>query len=245
MKKMVWIHNTIEDLNNAAASQIASNLIKASRLRGKANISLSGGSTPTGVYKALAQKQYQTSVPWNAVHFFWGDERCVPPEDPESNYRRAYDSLLKDIPVDPAKIHRIKGELSPEEAASDYTKVLLRFAQGNHSWPIFDIAVMGMGEDGHTASLFPGMFDPREDINPVIPANATYLGRPASRVTLTPLVFNTSRNVIFLVVGDAKAGMLQKAISDQKDLENIPAQRIQPSTGKLLWHIDSAAAKFL
>ena len=245
MKTMVWIHKTIEDLNNAAASQISRNLIKASRIRGKANFALSGGSTPTGVYKALTQKQYQTSVPWNAVHFFWGDERCVPPEDPESNYRQAYDSLLKDIPADPAKIHRIKGELSPEEAASDYTKVLLGFSQGNHSWPIFDIAVMGMGEDGHTASLFPGMFDPREDINPVIPVYAAYQDRQASRVTLTPLVFNTSRNVIFLVVGEAKAEMLRKALSDQKDLKNIPAQRIQPSAGKLLWHVDSNAGKYL
>lgn len=103
---------------------------------------------------------------------------------------------------------------------------------------------MGMGEDGHTASLFPGSFNPSEDVNPVIQVNASYQNRPASRVTLTPLVFNTSRNVIFLVAGEAKAGILQKALSDQKDLLNIPAQRIQPARGSLTWHLDSAAAKF-
>ena len=245
MERLLCIHNTIEELNNTVAADIAEILIEACRLRGNAYLALSGGSTPTGVYKALAQNQFRHSVPWGSVHFFWGDERCVPPDDPESNFLLAYDNLLKSIPVNPENIHRIKGELSPREAASDYTKLLSKFAQGDYQWPIFDVAVMGMGEDGHTASLFPGMFDPREDINPVIPAYATYQDRPANRVTLTPLVFNTSRNVIFLVVGDAKAEMLQKALSDQKDLKNIPAQRIQPSAGKLLWHLDSAAGKYL
>jgi 6-phosphogluconolactonase len=245
MEKMVWIHNTIEDLNNAAASDIASILIQAFHLRGNAFIALSGGSTPTGVYRALAQDQYRNSVPWNSVHFFWGDERCVPPADPESNYKNAYDNLLKDVPVDPEKIHRIKGEFSPQKAASDYTQVLLGFAESGHPWPIFDIAVMGMGEDGHTASLFPGTFNPGEDLHPVIQVNGAYQNRPASRVTLTPLVFNSSKNVMFLVAGDAKAETLQKALSDQKDLKNIPVQRIQPTTGNSIWHVDSAAGKYL
>lgn len=245
MKTTVWIHKNIEDLNNAAASQIARILIQATRLREKAFISLSGGSTPTGVYKTLAQNQYRNSVPWNSVHFFWGDERCVPPEDSESNYRNTYDNLLKGIAFNPEYIHRIKGEFSPQEAASNYTLVLAGFAEADHPWPIFDIAVMGMGEDGHTASLFPGLFNPGEDVEPVIPVNATYQNRPARRVTLTPLVFNTSRNVMFLVVGDAKAETLQKALSDQNDLRNIPAQRIQPAQGNLIWHVDSAAGKYL
>jgi len=245
MEKMVWIHNNVEDLNNATASNIASILIQACCLRGIAYISLSGGSTPTGVYKALAQDQYRNSVPWSSVHFLWGDERCVPPEDPESNYRHAYDNFLKDIPVNPEKIHRIKGEFNPQEAALDYTHVLAGFAEADHPWPIFDIALMGMGEDGHTASLFPGMFNPGEKKYPVIQVNATYQNRPASRVTLTPLVFNTSRNVMFLVVGDAKAETLQKALSDKNDLKNIPVQRIQPSTGNIIWHVDSAAGKYL
>jgi len=245
MGKMVCIHKNIEDLISTAAANIANLLIQACCLRGNAYISLSGGFTPTGVYKALAQDQYRNSVPWSSVHFFWGDERCVPPEDPESNYRHAYDNLLKDIPVNPEYIHRIRGEFSPQKSASDYTHVLAGFAEADHPWPIFDIALMGMGEDGHTASLFPGMFNPGEKKYPVIQVNATYQNRPASRVTLTPLVFNTSRNVMFLVVGDAKAETLQKALSDKNDLKNIPVQRIQPSTGNIIWHVDSAAGKYL
>ena len=245
MKTTMWIHKNIEDLNNATASQISRILIQATRLREKAYFSLSGGSTPTGVYKTLAQNQYRNSVQWRSVHFFWGDERCVPPEDPESNYRNAYDNILKDIHVNPEYIHRIRGEFSPQKSASDYTHVLAGFAEADHPWPIFDIALMGMGEDGHTASLFPGMFNPGEKKYPVIQVNATYQNRPASRVTLTPLVFNTSRNVMFLVVGDAKAETLQKALSDKNDLKNIHVQRIQPAKGNIIWHVDSAAGKYL
>lgn len=245
MGKMVYIHDDIEDLNSAAAANIASILMRSFRLRGKANFALSGGSTSTGVYKALTLNPYRNSVPWSSVHFFWGDERCVPAEDPESNYRQAYDCLLTAIPVDHAKIHRIKGELSPQEAVSDYTKLLSEYSQGDYRWPIFDIAVMGMGEDGHTASLFPGMFNPSEDVKPVIPVEAAYQNRPACRITLTPMVFNASRNVIFLVAGEAKAETLQTALSDQNDPKNIPVQRIQPVTGNIIWHVDLAAAKYL
>jgi 6-phosphogluconolactonase len=245
MKIKVWIHKNSEDLTNAAASQIARILIQAVRLHGNAYMLLSGGSTPVDVYKALAQNQYRISVPWNSVHFFWGDERCVPPEDPESNYRQAFDNLLRNIPFNPKKIHRIKGEYSPQDAVSEYIDVLSYHAQENKPWPIFDVALMGMGEDGHTASLFPGMFNPGEDVNPVVHVTATYQNRPSNRVTLTPLVFNSSRNVIFLVAGDAKAVSLQKALSDKDDLKNLPVQRIRPATGNVFWHVDSAAAKFL
>lgn len=245
MEKIVYIHNTIEELNNTVAADIAEILIEVCRLQGNAYLALSGGSTPTGVYKALAQNQFRYSIPWGSVHFFWGDERCVPPDDPESNFRLAYDNLLKNIPVNPENIHRIKGELSPREAASDYTKLLSEFAQGDYQWPIFDVAVMGMGEDGHTASLFPGKFNRGEDKKPVIPVSATYQNRPANRVTLTPLVFNSARNVVFLVAGEAKADTLQKALSDQIDLKNIPVQRIQATAGNVIWHVDLAAGKYL
>ena len=245
MKRIIWIHQNIEDLNKAAASNIAKILIKATHLRGKALFSLSGGTTPIGVYKVLAQSPFRNSVPWNSVHFFWGDERCVPPEDAESNYRQAFDYLLSNIAVDPEKIHRIKGELSPKEAAIDYINVLAGFAHDDHPWPIFDVALMGMGEDGHTASLFPGLINAGEDVHPVIQVNASYQNRPANRVTLTPVVFNSSRNVMFLVAGEAKAEALQKALSEKIDLKNIPVQRIQPSKGNLIWHVDSNAAIYL
>lgn len=243
MKQMLWVHDTMEGFNQAVASQIARILRSACRLRGKALISLSGGSTPKGVYQALAQSKNGAAIPWDTVHFFWGDERCVPPEDPESNFKNAYDNLLKYIPVDPVKIHRIRGELNPQKAAMEYAKVLSALAENNHPWPVFDVAVMGMGEDGHTASLFPGAFNPGEYADPVIQVQAFYQDRPASRVSLTPMVFNSSRNVLFLVAGEAKSAVLQKVFSCQKDLLNIPAQRIQPAKGNLIWHLDSSAAK--
>ena len=242
MKSMLVIHQNTEALNQAVASQVAEILIQAVRLRGSASVSLSGGSTPTGVYDQLAQPQFRDSVPWNAVHFFWGDERCVPPQDPESNYRQAFDHLLNHIPISLQNIHRIKAELSPKEAVSDYTRVLSDHAQGPNPWPIFDLALLGMGEDGHTASLFPGFFNPEEDSKPVIHVNVEYQDRPACRVTLTPLVFNTSRNVIFLVVGSAKAVALQKALSGTEDPKHLPVQRIRPASGTLIWHVDSPAA---
>lgn len=245
MKQILRVHDQIADLNQAVATQLTRILCRACRLRQEAFILLSGGSTPTGVYKVLAQTKYADKVPWNSIHFFWGDERCVPPEDPESNFRNAYDHFLNDLPVDPKKIHRIKGELNPHEAALEYAEVLSKFSEADHPWPIFDVAVMGMGEDGHTASLFPGIFNPREQSDAVVQVSAAYQDRPVNRVTLTPMVFNTSRNVIFLVVGEAKAEMLQKVIMGKKDLLNIPVQRIRPVKGNLTWHIDSAAAKFL
>lgn len=243
MKQTLQIHDNFEDFNKAAAAQIARILVRAYHLRGQALISLSGGSTPTGVYRMLAQLPYRDRVPWSSVHFFWGDERCVTPDDPESNFKNAYESLIKHVLVDPGKIHRIKAELGPRQAALDYAKVLSAFAENNHPWPVFDVAVMGMGEDGHTASLFPGMHNPGEDESPVVHVSASYQNRPADRVTLTPMVFNSSRNVLFLVAGEAKAAILQKVFSDQRDLLNIPVQRIQPAKGNLIWYLDSSAAK--
>ncbi len=245
MANKVWINNSIEDLNKAAAAYIADILSKAVRLRGAANLALSGGSTPMGLYQTLSQDYYRELIPWNKIHFFWGDERCVPPDHPESNYKQALDHLLGHIPAILENIHRIKGELSPDEAVSDYIQVLSGFAQGKYPWPVFDVALMGMGEDGHTASLFPGTVEPLETVTLVIQVNTAYQDRPSRRITLTAAVFNSSRNVIFLVTGEKKAKTLEIALSDRRDPVNIPVQRIKPTHGNTIWYVDSEAAKFL
>jgi 6-phosphogluconolactonase len=242
MERMVWIHNNLDDFNEFAASNVANVLTQAIRLQGYANFLLSGGSTPVGVYQALASDQFRGLVDWKEVHFFWGDERCVPPDNESSNYKKAFEVLLSNIPADSQKTHRIKGELDPKDAAEDYRHLLANLAPAGMSWPIFDVALMGLGEDGHTASLFPGSINPDENTSPVIPVTANYQNRPAHRVTLTPLAFNTSRNVIFLAAGESKAVALQKALSDDEDLENIPIHRIRPAAGIIIWHIDSSAA---
>jgi 6-phosphogluconolactonase len=245
MEKMVCVHKNLEDLNELAAANVIEILSIAIRREGYASFLLSGGSTPVGVYRILAQEQYRNSIPWDQISFFWGDERCVPPENKNSNYGQAFKVLLSNLPADPVKIHRIKGELGSTKAAEDYRSVLFDHAQAGNAWPIFDVALMGLGEDGHTASLFPGAFNPGEDRYPVIPVTANYLNRPAPRVSLTPLAFNTSRNVIYLVAGEAKAFALKTALSDQNDPENIPAHRIKPQSGNVIWHVDSGAGKYL
>lgn len=245
MERMVCVHKNLEDLNESAAANVIEILSMAIRRQGYANLLLSGGSTPVGVYRILAQDQYRNAIPWEQISFFWGDERCVPPEDKNSNYGQAFEVLLSNLLVDPMKIHRIKGELGSTEGAEDYRLVLSDHALVGNAWPIFDVALMGLGEDGHTASLFPGAFKPGEDRYPVIPVTANYQNRPAHRISLTPLAINTSRTVIYLVSGEAKAIALKNALSDQNDPKNIPVHRIKPQSGNVIWHVDSGAAKFL
>lgn len=245
MERKIWIHSTIAGLNLAAASQFSEIVTLAIQSRGFANVSLSGGETPKGVYRLLAQYPYQSSICWEKIHFYWGDERCVPPENPESNYGQVLKALLNHVSVRTENIHRIYGDHTPEDAAAEYILELARNAQENQAWPIFDIAFLGMGEDGHTASLFPGKIVPEVDTTPVIAVSADYQGRPAARVTLTPLVFNTSRNVLILVTGANKAPMLSKALKNPQDSANFPIQLIQPIHGSVFWHVDSSAAKLI
>ena len=245
MGKRIWIHPTIADMNLVVTSQFAEIVTLAIQSRGFANVSLSGGETPMGVYNLLAQQPFQSSILWDKIHFYWGDERCVSPENPDSNYGQVSKALLNQVPVRAENIHRIYGELTPEDAASAYISELARYAQENQVWPIFDITLLGMGEDGHTASLFPGKIIPEVDTNPAIVVYADYQGRPATRITLTPPVFNTSRNVLFLVTGANKAPMLSRVLEGPQDSADFPIQRIQPIHGSVTWHVDNSAATLI
>ena len=212
-------------------------------------MTLSGGSTPLALFRRLAQAPYLESLPWREIHFFWGDERCVPPEDPESNYRQAFQALLAPVAVPAENIHRALGELAPEAASADYALQLAHFAADfprladpSGAWPRLDLALMGLGADGHTASLFPGQIHPTEACASVIAVTAAYQGRPANRVTLTPQVFNAARQVTFLATGEAKAAALAAVLQGQPNALTYPAQRIQPVNGKVTWMVDRAAA---
>lgn len=235
----IMIHDTIDEFNQSAAAQFAEIVNQAIKARGLAFVALSGGGTPLGVYRLLAAEPYRSSVDWTAVQFYWGDERCVPPQDPESNYAQAAAALFAKLPVPAANIHRIQGELGGAAAAAAYIEVLCRNGQVGLSWPVLDVALMGMGEDGHTASLFPGKFIPAAYGPAAICATADYQGRPAERVSLTPPVFNTARNVMFLVTGEKKAPVLAKVLAGD---EKFPAALIRPAEGNLIWHVDRAAA---
>jgi 6-phosphogluconolactonase len=163
------------------------------------------------LFQLLAEDK-SGKIDWNKTHTFWGDERCVPPDDPESNYRMARELLLQHVNIPDANVHRIQGEFGPEEASKDYGRVLRQFAPPPSQWPRFDLVLLGMGEDGHTASLFPG--SPVEALEPTEAVTAHYQDRPAERVTLTPPVFNNARLVMFMLVGRNKASILSKVLSD-------------------------------
>jgi len=241
VKPDVRIFENLDSLSQAAAKLFIETSAQAILQRGQFLVALSGGNTPTELYKLLAQSPYQEQIDWPRVHMFWGDERCVPIEDSENSYRQAYDALLSHVPIPAENIHRVKSNLEPAEAAKDYANVLKKFASPPLDWPRFDLVLLGMGEDGHTASLFPG--SEMNVTSPTLAVAAQYQDRPANRVTLTPLVFNSARRIIFLVSGESKAQTLANVLYGGYHPEQLPAQRIRPIDGELIWMMDKLAAK--
>jgi len=211
--------------------------------RGTFFTALSGGGTPLALYRKLALAPLCDTLPWERTQVFWGDERCVPPNDDESNYHQAWDAWLSQVPIPAENIHRAKGELQPAFAAEDYAAQLRRSAASGLDFPRFDLVLLGLGADGHTASLFPG--SPESADPPVLVVTADYQGRPADRITLTPRVFNAARNVAFLAVGQEKARAVSATLEGPRDPIVHPAQRIQPSQGKVWWLLETAAASLL
>jgi 6-phosphogluconolactonase len=240
MKTDVRIFKDIKQLSLAAAEVFVDTADQALSALGRFQVALSGGSTPSRLYHLLANEPYRSQVKWSNTFIFWGDERCVPPDDEDSNYHQADETLLQHVPIPKANIHRINGELRPAEASNDYAQTLRRFAAPGLDWPRFDLVLLGMGADGHTASLFPG--SPVNVSSPTLPVTADYQGRPAQRVTLTPPVFNSARLAVFLVSGADKAEAIKAVLSDQFQPKQYPAQRIQPVDGKVIWLVDDAAA---
>jgi 6-phosphogluconolactonase len=236
---------SLAELSQAAARQFSQAVAEAIAVQGAASVALSGGSTPAELYRMLALPPFRQDIPWGQVHFYWGDERCVPPTDPESCFGMAYALLLGQVPVPAANIHRALGELAPAAAAADYAAQLAQAGEIGHPWPHFDLVLLGMGADGHTASLFPNQLHPEESSLSVIPVTAAYQGRPANRISLTPPVFNSARRVLFLVTGENKAAVLEEALNGASDPLRLPVQRIRPTLGEVIWMVDQAAASRL
>ena len=241
MKPEVRIFKDGEELSRAAAGLFVDQGARAVEARGRFLVVLNGGSTPTRLFQLLAS-EFRDRVSWSAVHVFWGDERCVPPNDPGSSYGQARELLLTHVPVQDEQIHRIQGELGPAEASKEYSRLLRKFASPPLEWPRFDLVYLGMGEDGHTASLFPG--SPVDVSEPTLAVTADYQDRPAERVTLTPVVFNSARLIVFMAAGEKKSNTLAEVLSDKhtRNPERYPAQRIRPQEGRLIWLVDEAAA---
>ncbi len=229
-------------LLHAAADEFATVLRTAVAERGRCLVALSGGSTPQGLFKLLARPPYSEGLPWEKLIVLWGDERAVGPESSDANFWMARNLLLDHVSVTEENIYRIPGELLPVEAVSSYTETLAALSREPRSWPRLDFALMGMGKDGHTASLFPGLIPEAEAHSPVIATVGQYEDRHPQRISLTPLVFNDARVVLFLAVGEAKAKTLSAILEGPEMLAELPAQRIQPTAGVLKWFVDAAAA---
>jgi 6-phosphogluconolactonase len=201
---------------------------------------LAGGSTPKKVYACLAAAK----IEWRRVHFFWGDERCVPPDAPDSNYGMAQETLFRYLPVPPENIHRMAGEYPAKEAAHLYEEDLQGFF-GN-GLPRFDLVLLGLGTDGHSASLFPGSSALRAGRRWAVPVQHAIPPPPlVERVTLTLPVLNNAAHVIFLVAGADKADILAEVLEGPHQPRRYPAQGVRPANGSLLWLADAAAAKKL
>lgn len=224
-------------LADTAAERVTQHLTAAIQARGQAVVVLAGGSTPRPTYERLAGEGFASRIPWPCVHVVWGDERCVPPDDAESNYRMARAAWLDRVPIPPANVHRIHGEDAPAVAAHAY-EATLRALVRSAGPP--DLVVLGLGEDGHTASLFPGSAAARERIRWVMPEYGKATG--TWRVTLTPVVINSSAEVLFLVSGSNKADILKRVLEGPRRPDELPVQAIAPSGGRVDWLVDRAAA---
>jgi 6-phosphogluconolactonase len=235
------VYEDVELLIEAGAKLLLQTANEASEARGRFNLVLSGGGTPIPLYKRLAQPPYKQGMPWGVTHFYWGDERCVPPDHAESNYGQAARHLLIPNRIPPSRVHRIRGEFSHVEAAAKYSNELLGYHGGSENGPLFDLVLLGLGSDGHLASLFPGSMTDEEKDSLAMAVSADYDGRPADRVTLTPLAINQASHVLFLVTGTSKAEAVYDAIFGKHDPLLHPAHRIQPADGIIYWMVDREA----
>jgi 6-phosphogluconolactonase len=216
--------------------------IEAASARGAFSVALSGGSTPRRVYELLAEDDYRAQVSWPGVHLFFGDERTVAPDHPDSNYRMANEALLSRVPIPAENVHRIDGVGDAAAGASKYESELRAFF-GDAAWPRFDLVMLGMGDDGHTASLFPGSAALGEQQAWVA---ANWVEKFQTwRITLTAPAINAARRVLFLVTGAGKAERLREVLKGERDPARLPSQLIRPRDGALEWLVDRAAASKL
>jgi len=228
--KVALVTQAVEYFIESANRQIAHNGVFA--------VALSGGGTPRPVYAALAKPENAERVDWSKVHLFWGDERHVSPEDAQSNYRMVREVMLDQITIPTENVHRVPAEMEVRMGAFQYEETLRQFFTGD--WPVFDFVFLGMGGDGHTASLFPNSTGLNEDFRWFI---ANYAPEMKTwRMTLTTPAINAARLILVLVEGAGKADRLQRALTGPKDPYEMPIQMIDPSQGEMIWLVDEAAA---
>jgi len=241
----IVVRANLEELSREAAARfqrLAADRIAAA---GRFSVALSGGSTPRAFYRLLGEPPFREAVDWPRVHLFWGDERFVPADHPDSNYRLAQEALIGSVPIPAANVNPMPTESSdPHTAAAQYEETLRRFfAPPEGEPPRFDLVLLGLGADGHTASLFPGSPALDEDGRLVV---AVYVPKlDAWRLTLTPPVLRSARHTVFLVSGSDKASVLREVLEGPYEPRRLPAQLVRPEAGELTWLLDEAAASLL
>jgi 6-phosphogluconolactonase len=231
------IFDTTNALTHSAAAHIITLAQKAMDARGRFSIALSGGSTPKPVYEQLAAQKAR--LDWSKVHLFWGDERCVPPNHPNSNYHMAHQALLRYIDHECGNIHRMRGEIDPHAAAQQYETPLRTLVEAN-GLPRFDLILLGMGDDGHTASLFPHTTALNQTERWCVANEVAQL--QTWRLTLTAPVINQARQITFLISGEKKAAPLYEVLHGEHNPQEYPSQLIKPTDGQLTFLVDRAAA---
>lgn len=238
---MIRLFHDFESLSHAAADLFAKQARDTISRRGKFLVALAGGHTPQRTYQLLAQPPHIDQIPWTDVHVFWGDERFVPQNDERNNARMARLALLDRVPVKKDHIHPICCEIDPESTASRYDKLLRSSLPASE--PALDLVFLGLGQDGHTASLFPRSPALSEKTRWVAPVHNAE--QAMDRVTLTAPLLNASRFVVFLVSGREKAPILKTVLEDTRNTRQLPAQLIRPASGQLIWLVDAEAASLL
>jgi 6-phosphogluconolactonase len=245
-KVVYYVEPDAAALTRRTARYVVESVEAAVAARGRARIAISGGSAPKPVFELLADpaEPWRLRMPWKQLEIFWVDERCVPPDNQASNYRMAREALLDKVPLDPGQIHRMEGELEPEEGASRYEGELRNsFRLEGAEVPRFDLIQLGLGSNGHTASLFPHS-SALHEFNRLAVANLTDAEQPW-RLTLTAPVINRGADVFFLISSGGKANVVKEVFNGPRDVERLPAQLIRPASGILTLLLDSAAAALL
>lgn len=240
----VTVLSTAEEIAFLAVEEIAVAYLRAARRREPAMIALSGGSTPKKMFGIIKDPLFSRRIEWDDVHFFWGDERWVPINDEESNAGEAKRGFLDDTPIDEEHFHPWPTHLDdPTDAANGYEATIRIVTGSTDDVPVLDLVYLGMGDDGHTASLFPGTDAVHEQSRLAVANTVPQL--ETTRLTMTPGLINNAREIVFLVTGAGKANMLHQVLDGPIDVDTTPSQVIRPSHGKLRWFVDEAAASQL
>lgn len=239
MNSKIIVSKNIDELSEHFAGMLVHGIDASNNFF---NITLSGGSTPKAVFDYLAVN-YKSKIDWQKVKLFWGDERCVPPDHFDSNYRMTFESLISRVEIPPQNIFRIHGENNPADETKNYARVIAENIPMNSNLPQFDLIILGLGEDGHTASIFPDRLE-LLDSNDICAA-VEHPSTKQKRITLTGKVINNSVKVVFLVTGKNKSKIVGTILNKHNGYELLPASFINPSDGELIWLLDLEAGENL